>query len=162
MHKILSYRYAGNDSSLKMHRTVSSNDVKKYSTGARMKDVQLEKEEDIEYHSGHLYHSSGSTTVKMANSQQRLIGRQTTLQEGPLSDELITANGSYILDLLRCYTVSSTAKRGKRSTRKPMIRGSLEIVIDKGNSCHFVEIVAMLWNDFYIIVLLFCLCRFSC
>ena len=29
-----------------MHRTVSSDDVKKYSTGARMKDVQLEKEED--------------------------------------------------------------------------------------------------------------------
>ena len=150
MHDILSYRYetTGNDSSLKMHRTVSSDDVKKYSTWARMKDVQLEKEEDIEYHSGHLYHSSGSTTVKMANSQQRFIGRRTTLQEGPLNDELVSANGSYVLDLLRCYTISSSAKRGRRSARKPMTRGSLEVVIDEGNPSHFIEIVAMLWNGF--------------
>ena len=134
MHDILFYRYetAGNDSSVKMHRTITSDDVKKYSTGARMKDVQLEKEEDIEYRSGQLYHSSGSTTVKMANSRKRFTGRHATLQEGPLNDELLSANGSYILDLLRCYTVSSNAKRGRRSARKPMIRGSLEVVVDKG------------------------------
>ena len=97
-----------------------------------MKDVQLEKEEDIEYRSGHLYHSSGSITVKMAKPQQRFAGRHTTLQDGPLNEDLLTANGSYILDLLRCYTVPSTAKRGRRSARKPMIRGSLEVVVDKG------------------------------
>ena len=142
---ILSCRYetTGNDSSVKMHRTISSDDVKKYSTGDRMKDVKLEKEEDIEYHSGHLYHSSGSTTVKMANSKQKFTGRRTTLQEGPLNEELLSANGSYVLDLLHCYTVPSTAKRGRRSARKPMIRGSLEVVIDKGNSSHSVEIVAV-------------------
>ena len=106
MHDVLSYRYetAGNDSSVKMHRTITSDDVKKYSTGARMKDVQLEKEEDIEYRSGHLYHSSGSTTVKMAKPQQKFTSRHTTLQEGPLNDELLSANGSYVLvnDCLRC------------------------------------------------------------
>ena len=115
-----------------MHRTVSSDDVKMYSSGARVKDMQLEKEEDIEYRSGHLYHSSGSTTVKMAKIKQRFSSRHTTLQEGPLNEELFSANGSYVLDLLRCYTVPSTAKRGRRSARKPMIRGSLEVVIDKG------------------------------
>ena len=134
MHDILSYRYetAGNDSSVKMHRTISSDDVKKYSTGARMKDVQLEKEEDIEYRSGHLYHSSGSTIVKMAKPRQRFTSRHTTLQEGPLSDELLSANGSYVLDRLRCYRVPSN-KRGRRSARNPMIGGSLEIVVDKGD-----------------------------
>ena len=115
-----------------MHRSISTGDVKEYSTGARVKHVQLEKEEDIEYRSGHLYHSSGSTTVKMAKPQQRVSGRHTTLQEGPLNEDLLTANGSYVLDMLRCYTVPSTAKRGRRSARKPMIRGSLEVVVDKG------------------------------
>ena len=115
-----------------MHRSISSGDVKEYSTGASVKDVQLEKEEDIEYRSGHLYHSSGSTTVKLVKPQQRFTGRHTTLQEGPLNEDLLTANGSYVLDLLRCYTVPSTAKRGRRSARKPMIRGSLEVVVDKG------------------------------
>ena len=120
-----------------MHRSISTGDVKKYSTGARMKDMQLEKEEDIEYRSGHLYHSSGLTNVKMVKPQQRFLSRHTTLQEGPLNEDLLTANGSYILDLLRCYTLPSTAKRGRRSARKPMLRGSLEVVIDKGN---FIEI----------------------
>ena len=115
-----------------MHRSISSGDVKKYSTGASVRDMQLEKEEDIEYRSGHLYHSSGSTTVKMAKPRKRFSGRHTTLQEGPLNEDLLTANGSYVLDLLRCYTVPSTAKQGKRSARKPMLKGSLEVVIDRG------------------------------
>jgi len=74
-----------------MHRSISTGDVKEYSTGARVKDVQLEKEEDIEYRSGHLYHSSGSTTVKMAKPQQRFAGRHTTLQEGPLNEDLTSS-----------------------------------------------------------------------
>ena len=141
------YETTGNESSVKMHRSISSGDVKKYSTGARVKDMQLEKEEDIEYRSGHLYHSSGSTTVKMAKIKQRFPSRHTTLQEGPLNEELFSANGSYVLDLLRCYIVSSTAKRGRRSARKPMIRGSLEVVIDKGNSSHFIFRHACVYKD---------------
>ena len=143
-----------------MHRSISTGDVKKYSTGARVKDVQLEKEEDIEYRSGHLYHSSGSTTVKMAKPQQRFSGRHTTLQEGPLNEDLLTANGSYVLDLLRCYTVPSTAKRGRRSARKPMIRGSLEVVVDKGN--YSLHLLACLKISCMFLCFIFCLCRFSC
>ena len=133
-----SYETTGNDGSVKMHRSISSGDVKKYSTGARVKDMQLEKEEDIEYRSGHLYHSSGSSTVKMAKPQQRFAGRHTTLQDGPLNEDLLTANGSYVLDLLRCYTVPSTAKRGRRSARKQMLKGSLEIVVDRGKFSHYI------------------------
>ena len=96
-----------------------------------MKDVQLEKEEDIEYRSRHLYHSSGLTTVKMAKSRQRVEGRRVTLPDGPLNDELLSANGSYTLDLLRCYTVSQSVTRGRRSAKRPMTSGSLEAVVDK-------------------------------
>ena len=124
------YETTGNKSLVKMHRSISTGDIKKYSTGARVKEMQLEKEEDVEYRSGHLYHSSGSTTVKIA---KRFSSRHTTLQEGSLNEDLLTANGSYALDLLRCYTVPSTAKRGRRSARKPMLKGSLGVVVDRGN-----------------------------
>ena len=132
------YETTGNESSVKMHRSISSGDVKKYSTGAHKKEMQLEKEEDIEYRSGHLYHSSGLATVKIV---KRFPSRHTTLQEGPLNEDLLTANGSYVLDLLRCYTVSSMARRGKRSARKPMIKGSLGVVPDRGNFSFFPIII---------------------
>ena len=124
-----SYESTDNNSSTKMHRSVSSSDVKEYSTGAHVKHVQLEKEEDIEYRSKYLYHSSGSITVKMVKPQERFTGK---LQEGPLNEELFSANGSYVLHQLRCYKAPSN-KRGKRSTRKAMIRGSLKVITDKGN-----------------------------
>ena len=122
------------DSSVKMHRSVFSSDVREYSTGVRVKDVQLEKEEDIEYRSGHLYYSSGSTTVKLVKPRKRFSGKHTilSLQAGPLNEEMISANGSYELDLLNCYSVPSTAKRGRRSEKKLMIKGSLKAVVNRG------------------------------
>ena len=59
---ICSYEDTDDEDHVKMHRSVSSDDVKEYSTGARAKDVKLKKEEDIEYHSGRLHHSSGTTS----------------------------------------------------------------------------------------------------
>ena len=112
-----------------MHRSVSSSDIMEYSTGAHVKHVHLQKEEDIEYRSKYLYHSSGSTTVKMVKPQERFTGK---LQEGPLNEELFSANGSYILHQLRCYKALSS-KRGRRSARKTMTRGSLKAIVDKGN-----------------------------
>ena len=146
-----SYESTGdNNSSTKMHRSVSSSDIKEYSTGAHVKHVQLEKEEDIEYRSGYLYHSSGSTTVKMVKPHERFAGK---LQEGPLNEELFSANGSYVLHQLRCYRVPSN-KRGRRSARKTVIRGSLKVIVDKGNlSNNYVELH---FNPILFI------CRFSC
>ena len=124
-----SYEATNNNNSTKMHRSVSSGDIKEYSTGAHVKHVQLQKEDDIEYRSGYLYRSSGSTTVKMVKPQERFASK---LQEGPLNEELFSANGSYVLDQLHCHTVQST-ERGRRSARKQMIRGSLKAIVDKGN-----------------------------
>ena len=124
-----SYEATNNNSSTKMHRSVSSSDIKEYLTGAHVKHVQLQKEDNIEYRSGYLYHSSGSTTVKMVKPQERFASK---LQEGPLNEKLFSANGSYILEQLHCNTVPST-ERGRRSARKQMIRGSLKVVVDEGN-----------------------------
>ena len=124
-----SYESTGDNSSVKMHRSISSSDVKEYSTGIHVKHVQLQKEEDIEYRSGYLYHSSGSTTVKMVKPSQRFASKQ---EDDSLTEDLFSANGSYVLDLVHCYTVPSNTK-GKRSARKPMIRGSLKVVVDKGS-----------------------------
>ena len=124
-----SYESTGDNSSVKMHRSISSSDVKEYSTGVHAKHVQLQKEEDIEYRSGYLYHSSGSTTVKMVKPSQRFASKQ---EDDSLTEDLFSANGSYVLDLVHCYTVPSNTK-GKRSARKPMIRGSLKVVVDKGS-----------------------------
>ena len=114
-----------------MHRSVSTDDVKKYSTGTRVKDIQLKKEEDIEYRSGHLFHSAGVTSVKMAKSRQKIRGRQVPLPEGPLNDQLFSANGSYSLDLVRC-SKASPANRGRRSETKSMKRDSLNAAENKG------------------------------
>ena len=124
-----SYETTDNNNSTKMHRSVSSSDIKEYSTGAHVKHVQLQKEEDIEYRSRYLYHSFGSTTVKMVKPQERFASE---LQEGPLNEELFYANGSYVLHQLRCDRVPSN-RRGRRSARKTMIRGSLKVIVDKGN-----------------------------
>ena len=114
-----------------MHRSVSSDDVKEYSTGARVKDIQLEKEEDIEYQSGHLFHSSGVTSVKLARSRQKMRNGHAILPEGPLNDQVLSTNGSYSLDLVRCSQIPS-AKRGRRSERTPMTKGTLKSIIKEG------------------------------
>ena len=120
-----------NEDQVKMHRSVSSDDVKEYSTGARVRDVQLQKEEDVEYRSGHLHHSSGMTSVKLSRPRQRITGRRVALPEGPLNDKLLSANSSFSLDLMYCQKIPSST-RGKRDARKPMTRDSLKAVVSKG------------------------------
>ena len=130
---VCSFEDTDDEDQVKMHRSVSSDDVKEYSTGARAKDVKLQKEEDIEYRSGHLQHSSGVTSIKMSGSRRRIEGKRVELQEGPLSDKLLSANSSYSLDLLHCQK-SPSSTRGRRRARKPMTRDSLKAVVSKGNN----------------------------
>ena len=117
-----------------MHRSVSSEDVMEYSTGARKKDMQLEREEDIEYQSGHLLHSSGVMSVKMARSPQKMRRRRETPAEGPLSDQ-VSSNASYTLDLVRCSRVAS-AKRNRSSEKTSMMKDTLKSTINIGNMMH--------------------------
>ena len=51
---------------LRMHRTVTSNDVKGYASHIPSEEVELDKQEDMVYKKGvGLTHASGTTTCKM-------------------------------------------------------------------------------------------------
>ena len=117
-----------------MHRSISSRDVEEYSTDAQPRDIQLTKDEDIEYQSGTLYSSSGTTFVEILTFSQ---GRQQQLadEEEPsnLTDSnTFTVNGSYTLDRMQCYTLSKSAaaQRNGRSVDN-VVETSLKATVDK-------------------------------
>ena len=117
-----------------MHRSISSRDVEEYSTDAQPRDIQLTKDEDIEYRSGTLYSSSGTTFVEILTLSQ---GRQQQLadEEEPsnLTDsKTFTVNGSYTLDRMQCYTLSKSAaaQRNGRSVDN-VVETSLKATVDK-------------------------------
>ena len=117
-----------------MHRSISSRDVEEYSTDAQPRDIQLTKDEDIEYRSGTLYSSSGTTFVEILTFSQ---GRQQQLddEEEPsnLTDSnMFTVNGSYTLDRMQCYTLSKSAAAhvNKRSVDN-VVETSLKATVDK-------------------------------
>ena len=110
VHQLFLDRYEQNsDRVKKMHRSINGKDVIDYSTGARKRDIQLRKEEDIEYRDGVLQHSSGDTSFKIEN-----INEPQHSQEKEFSD-VFSAHGSYTLDLQRCY--APTSKDGARRKR---------------------------------------------
>ena len=53
-----------------MHRSISNRDVEEYSTDVQPCDIQFTKDEDIEYRSGTLYSSSGTTSVEILTFSQ--------------------------------------------------------------------------------------------
>ena len=117
-----------------MHRFINSRDVEEYSTDAQPRDIQLTKDEDIEYRSGTLYSSSGTTFIEILTLSQ---GRQQQLadEEEPsnLTDSnTFTVNGSYTLDRMQCYTLSKSAA-GQRNGRSVdnMVETSLKATVDK-------------------------------
>ena len=126
-----------------MHRSVSSDDVIKYSTGARKRDIKLTKEEDIEYRDDFLYHSSGDTSLKF----QRELGEEgSTLDENRHSlSDAFSARGSYTLDLRECFVQSEVDKaRQRRSLNDKlavnMKEEGLKVHFNKSKLkiCHFV------------------------
>ena len=83
-----------------MHRVVESDDVIDYSTGAKKRDIQLTKDEDIEYRDGILYHSSGDTLIKIKN--KKYVQEPPDEHQNSFSDAF-SAHGSFTLDLQQCY-----------------------------------------------------------
>lgn len=102
-----------------MHRSVNGDDVILYSTGVPKRDLKLNKEEDIEYQSGRLSHSAGTTSVKLTKSD---VGQD---QEGFSS--LFSAKGSYNLDLIQCFSIANRAySRHRRSVGNEMEENGIE------------------------------------
>ena len=100
-----------------MHRFISSRDV------THPHDIQLTKDEDIEYRSGTLYSSSGTTFAEILQETQHLADKESNR---------LTVNGSYTLDRMQCYTLSksATAQINKRSVEN-MVETSLRASINK-------------------------------
>ena len=117
-----------------MHRFISSRDVEEYSTDIQPRDIQLTKDEDIEYRSGTLYSSSGTTFVEILTFSQG-TQQQSADEEEPsnLTDSnMFTANGSYTLDRMQCYILSKSAaaQRNGRSVDN-MVVTSLKATVNK-------------------------------
>ena len=101
-----------------MHRVVESDDVIDYSTGAKKRDIQLTKDEDIEYRDGILYHSSGDTLIKIKN--KKYVQEPPDEHQNSFSDAF-SAHGSFTLDLQQCYIQPKKDKtRQRRSLKERM------------------------------------------
>ena len=95
-----------------MHRSIDGSDVIEYSTGARKRDIQLSREEDIEYRDGILQHSSGDTSFKI---QSKTGIKETDSPQQKTFSDAFSAHGSYTLDLQQCYI--QTKQEGARHKR---------------------------------------------
>ena len=116
-----------------MHRVINSQDV---IDDTHSRDIQLTKDEDIEYRSGTLYSSSGTTFVEILTFSQ---GTQQQLADKE-SNRLI-ANGSHILQKMQCYTLSKSAAAhvNKRSVDN-VVETSLKATINKREyTCTLVQ-----------------------
>ena len=96
--------------------------------------MQLTKDEDIEYRSGTLYSSSGTTFVEILTFSQG-TQQQFADEEEPtnLTDSnTFTVNGSYTLDRMQCYTLSKSAaaQRNGRSVEN-MVVTSLKATVNR-------------------------------
>ena len=104
----------------KMHRHIDGDDVIDYSSGAKKKNIKLMKDEDIEYRDGFLYHSSGSTVLRIKQGQNAGVVEKSVA-------EAFTAEGSYTLDLEHCYIPAKHVQsRRKRSVDEEMQKESAE------------------------------------
>ena len=117
-----------------MHRSISNRDVEEYSTDVQPCDIQFTKDEDIEYRSGTLYSSSGTTSVEILTFSQ---GKQQQLADEDEPSNLTDSNtfivnGSYTLDRMQCHTLSKSAasQRNGRSVDN-MVETSLKATVDK-------------------------------
>lgn len=107
------------DGAIKMHRTITGDDVLAYPNDIPKQDIKLTKEEDIEYQSGKLRHSAGTTSVKVSKTDSE--------QDTKSFSNLFSAKGSYALDLVQCYSITNRAyARHRRSSGNEMETNGVE------------------------------------
>ena len=111
---------------IKMHRSIKSKDVEKYPGNRKPREVKLDREEDIEYESGSLKSSSGTTTVALTS--KHLKNRKEA------GSKTFAAKGSYRMRIIKCYTLTGKQKRprGRRSTDDhEAVETTLSAIVDK-------------------------------
>lgn len=106
-----------------MHRTIGEEDIITFSTGALKKDVRAKKEEDIEYRSGKLYHSTGNATVKVLSKYEDDVG-------------FLSVSAAYNLELRQCYTLPNhTYTRHRRSVSGALEDSKEDSLLSSYNQC---------------------------
>ena len=117
-----------------MHRSINSEDVEEYPNDDRPHEVELHKEEDIEFQHGILQSSSGTTYVAINTHQQQEGDENDSDQNEP---KMFAVVGSYKLDKDRCYSLSGKEKQQrKRRSADNLVETTLSATIDKREYLH--------------------------
>ena len=112
---------------IKMHRSVSSDDVVEYPTNIPARDVELVEEEDIEYRDGKLFKSNGTMNVsieKALSSQDEFTPDSADENQDDNFSNMFNARGSYAMELKVCRLVPLTARGRRNAVRKHFNRHS--------------------------------------
>ena len=107
----------GEDGSTRMHRTIMTDDVVEYPMHVSPRDIQLVKEEDVEYREGRLLESNGTTHVSL--NRKFTDSMHTTDRPGDDPDiNMFTYNGSFSMELQVCRLVPQATRRRRAITRQ--------------------------------------------
>ena len=85
---------------MKMRRIIHARDVHELASSAPKKDVEMEKDEEIEYKAGRLVHSAGNMTVHLVNESD-------VTQDDKSFSAMLSASGWYDLKLRSCHKITS-------------------------------------------------------
>ena len=113
----------GEDGSIKMHRTVMSEDVVEYPMHVSPRDIELVKEEDVEYREGRLSKSNGTTHVSL----NRRLTDKTSTSDTPGDDpavDMFTFDGSYRMELKVCRLAPQATRKRRAITRQHLASDS--------------------------------------
>ena len=84
-----------------MRRIVHARDVHELASSAPKKDIEMEKDEEIEYKAGRLVHSAGNMTVRLVNESD------VTQADEFFFSAMFSASGWYDLKLRSCHKITN-------------------------------------------------------
>ena len=94
---------------MRVHHTVSSDDILEYSNDINPKDVEFIEEDDIEYRDGRLL--KASETIHL--SVDRRMSERESDGDDDFSD-VVTAHGSFSMELKECRTAPKSRRRREK------------------------------------------------
>ena len=110
----------GENGGTKMHRTVMTDDVVEYPMHVPPRDIQLVKEEDVEYREGRLSKSNGTTHVSLNRRFTDNAPTHDTSSDDPDID-MFTYDGSFSMDLQVCRLVPQAARRRRAISKQYLV-----------------------------------------
>ena len=116
---------------MKMRRIIHARDVHELASSALKKDIEMEKDEEIEYKSGRLVHSAGNMTVHLVNESD-------ATQEDESFSAMLSASGWYDLKLRSCHKITSymfgIEKKKIDSNMRTSMEEDLKATVDESES----------------------------